>query len=124
MKITMARVLLACDALWPLMEARGLSGGTQMQLVRLWSRLAGERDVFCAAELAVARSFGKLDEAGNVTFHDEDCAAEYHTRRGDLLREEAEIEPVTVRNDKALWEAMTPKALVQLEGLLNVEDDA
>lgn len=122
MQATMRQVMGACDALWPLMEARGLAGSTQYAVMRLWARLAGERAMYLAAELKLARECGTVDEAGNIAFTDERAAREYAVRREELLSEPVEIIPERVRGDAAVWEAMTPKALMQLEGLLVIEE--
>ncbi len=120
MQVTMRRVLEACDALWPLMETRGLSGSVQYALMRLWARLAGERAMYLAAELKLARECGTLSEDGKISFESAEAAKEFAARRDELLGEEVAIAPERVKDEIGLWDALTPKALMQLDGLLDI----
>lgn len=123
MQVTVKRVLGACEALWPLMEARGLSGSTQYAIMRLWARLAGERALFFTAELKLARECGTVDETGKISFPEEAAARDYLTRREEMLGEVVEIEPERVVGESGLWEALTPKALLALEGLFEISEE-
>lgn len=120
MKITMNRVLAACEAMMPLMEATGLSMRAQLGLVRLWKRLGEERNLYVAAEQKLAREHGTIGDDGRVVFRDELDAGEFARRRTELLCEEVEIEPVEIPDEAALWAASTPKVMMQLEGLLGL----
>lgn len=122
MQVTMKQVIGACEALWPLMETRGLSGSTQYALMRLWARLAGERALYLAAELKLARECGAPGEDGKITFDGPEAAREYMMRREELLGEEVAIAPERVKDEIGLWDAMTPKALMQLDGLLEIAE--
>ncbi len=122
MKLTMSRVLIAMDAIRPLMEVRGLSAGAQMALVRLYRGLADERDIYCAAELNLARQCGEVSADGKISFADADAEARYAAGRRELLAQEAEIGVVGVPGERALWDAMTPQTLLQLEGILCIEE--
>jgi len=122
MQVTMKQVIGACEALWPLMVTRGLSGSTQYALMRLWARLAGERALYLAAELKLARECGTLDEAGKIAFASTEAAQEYAMRREELLCEEVAVAPERVKDEIGLWDAMTPKALMQLDGLLEIAE--
>lgn len=124
MQVSMKRVLGACEALWPLMEAKGLSGATQYAVMRLWAQLGGERAMYFAAELKLARECGTVGEDGKITFTDAESARVYMERREELLGEFAEIKPAMVKSEDALWAVMTPKALGQLEGILMIEEAA
>lgn len=121
MKITMARVLLACEAVGPLMRAKGMRAGTQLSLIRLWKRLNEARGEFLEAELKLAREYGTVKENGQIEFCDETNAAKYRLFRGELLQEEAEIETVHIGHDEAFWAAVTPEDMLRLEGLLTAE---
>lgn len=121
MKISMARVLSACEALWGLMGCVGLRPAAQLAMLRLWKRLSEAREMYLQAETMLAKEYGQLGEDGKITFANAKDQAAFVERKKELLDETAEIKPEKVEGVPALWAAVTPKTLMALDGLLVLE---
>jgi hypothetical protein len=123
MKITMNRVILASDAMIPLMRAAGLSSAAQRGLCRLWQTLGDARDCFVLAETQLAEEYGTLGADRKLTFKQDSDAAEYSRRRAALLGEEVEITPIRIPDEPALWAASTPMVMLRLDGILLIGEE-
>ena len=123
MKITMNRVIAACEAMIPLMRATGLSSAAQRGLCRLWRALGDARDCFVLGEAQLAEEYGTICDGGKLSFDSATNAAEYARRRAAMLCEACEIEPVRIPDEAALWAASTPMVMLRLEGLLLIGEE-
>lgn len=122
--MTVNRVLMAMEAMPPLMRAKGLSAASQMALVRLYRRLADERDAFCLAERNLVDAWGgEVGEEGKVTFPDASAAASFRREQMALRCAEVEIAGIELQSADALWAVMTPEILINMEGIIEIKED-
>ena len=123
MKTTYRRINDALRALQPLMQIKGLSGRTQIALMRHWRSLAAEGTVYGDAEMAAVRAFGSLrDDGKTVKFKSPDAERAYLERIAEMLNAETEISPVSITDDAALYEHTTPDTWAALDGFIVMEE--
>lgn len=113
---TYQHVLAALDALRPIMMQKGLSGATQIALMRLWRALGEPAAVFADAELAAVRAHGHLEDDGKtIAFRDDDARAAYTAAIAEMRAAEiAPIPPVVLRPDAVFFAATDPGQLAAL----------
>ena len=113
----------AYEALRPVMKQKGLSGATQIALMRLWRALAEPAATYAETELAAVREFGRLkDDGKTIEFRDSDAKAGYMAKLAAMNAAEiAPIPPVRLAADPALFAATTPEALAALEPFIILE---
>ena len=122
--MTVNRILMALEVMPPLMRAKGLSAGAQMELVKLYRRLADERDAFCLAERNLVDAWGgAVDGEGKVTFPDASAAADFRREQMALRCAEVEIEGIELPGEDALWAVMTPEILINMEGIIEIKEE-
>lgn len=122
--MTVNRILMALEVMPPLMRAKGLSAGAQMALVKLYRRLADERDAFCLAERNLVDAWGgEVGEEGKVTFPDDSAAESFRREQMALRCAEVEIEGIELQSADALWAVMTPEILLNVEGIITIKED-
>ena len=122
--MTVNRILMALEVMTPLMRAKGLSAVSQMALVRLYRRLADERDAFCLAERNLVDAWGgAVDGEGKVTFPDDSAAAGFRREQVALRCAEVELEGIELQSADALWAVMTPEILVNIEGIIEIKEE-
>lgn len=122
--MTVNRILIALEVMPPLMRAKGLSAASQMALVRLYRRLADEREAFCLAERNLLEAWGgEADLSGKVNFPDEASAAGFRRERAELRCAEVEIAGIELAGEAALWAVMTPEILLNVEGIITIKEE-
>ena len=122
--MTVNRILMALEVMPPLMRAKGLSAVSQMALVRLYRRLADERDAFCLAERNLVDAWGgAVDGEGKVTFPDSSSAAGFRREQAALRCTEVEIAGIELQSEDALWAVMTPEILINMEGIIEIKEE-
>ena len=122
--MTVNRILMALEVMPPLMRAKGLSAGAQMALVKLYRRLADERDAFCLAERNLVDAWGgAVDGEGKVTFPDASAAKSFRREQMALRCAEVEIEGIELPGEDALWAVMTPEILINMEGIIEIKEE-
>lgn len=122
--MTVNRILMALEVMTPLMRAKGLSAVSQMALVRLYRRLADEREAFCLAERNLLEAWGgKADIDGKINFPDEALAAGFCRERAELRCAEVEIAGIELAGEAALWAVMTPEILLNVEGMITIKEE-
>ena len=122
--MTVNRILMALEVMPPLMRAKGLSAVSQMALVKLYRRLADERDAFCLAERNLVDAWGgAVYGEGKVTFPDASAAESFRREQMALRCAEVEIEGIELQSADALWAVMTPEILLNVEGIITIKED-
>ena len=122
--MTVNRILMALEVMPPLMRAKGLSAGAQIALVKLYRRLADERDAFCLAERNLVDAWaGAVDGEGKVTFTDASAAESFRREQMALRCAEVEIDGIELQSADALWAVMTPEILINMEGIIEIKEE-
>lgn len=122
MTTTYRRINAAAEAMKPLMSVRGLSGRTQIMLMRLWNDISVHIKTLQEADLALARSHGKVKEDGTIDFKDEASAADFLAEREKMFSAEADLNPILIQAEDALFFATTPETWASLDGFILIQD--
>lgn len=120
---TYRKITEAATAMAPLMRVKGLSGRTQIMMMRLWGELCAHVKMAEDADAALVRGRGTVRPNGNIDFISADHKAEFLAQRDEMLRTEADVHPITIKQEEALFAASTPSTWAALDGFINIEEE-
>lgn len=121
MTTTYRKISAAVKALQPLMMVKGYTGRTQLLLMRLWNELEPHNKTLGESEAAALRAVGGVVKDGIITFKSEADKADFLARHEEMLAVEAEIEPIRLKPEPALFSASTPETWAALDGFIIFE---
>lgn len=122
MTTTYRKIAAAVKALQPLMMVKGFTGRTQLLLMRLWNELEPHNKTLGESEVAAIRAAGGvIGEKDTITFPDAEAKAEFLAKHEDMLAVEAEIKPIQLKPEPALFAASTPETWAALDGFIIIE---
>lgn len=123
MKTTYKSIMEAAAAMAPLMSVKGLSGRTQIMMMRLWGELCANVKLAEDADAALVRGRGTVRPDGNIDFVSDAHKAEFLAQRDEMLRTEAEVHPITIKPEEAIFAVSTPSVWAALDGYINIEEE-